>query len=165
MLRCEALNLGVSDDSVTCPSCDIDFVSNHQLRKHYFGASNQRGCCWRRINKKVTNLSVKHCRQKSKLQRNKYAKYLPKTSLRWTNTTGAPELGGCCRRLSTVVQQSRVRRRILFYQIAPICRFLSTPRSWRRSIDDYWIDTHRCQNDIVTFWNLITVRFGIDLLA
>jgi hypothetical protein len=48
-LRCETLNLGVPDDSRTCPSCSVEFDSNERLRKHYFGASNQRGCCWRRI--------------------------------------------------------------------------------------------------------------------
>lgn len=56
MLRCEALNLGLPDDCLTCPSCTVDFDSNQQLRTHYFGASNQRGCCWRRIDEKSHEL-------------------------------------------------------------------------------------------------------------
>lgn len=109
MLRCEALNLGVSDDSVTCPSCDIDFVSNHQLRKHYFGASNQRGCCWRRIDEKSHELISQALQAEVKAATKQVCQILAKNVFRDGQTQQEPLNWVAVVSIlsSTVVQQSK----------------------------------------------------------
>ena len=52
MLRCETLRLDLAVDELTCLNCDAHFDSTAKLRRHYYGLSNQRGCCWGLIERK-----------------------------------------------------------------------------------------------------------------
>jgi hypothetical protein len=49
---CESLKLDLAVEELTCLNCHVQFDSTTKLRRHYYGLSNQRGCCWRLIEQK-----------------------------------------------------------------------------------------------------------------
>jgi hypothetical protein len=45
-VKCVKLNLDLPHDKQICISCETEFDTREQLNRHFYGASNQRGCCW-----------------------------------------------------------------------------------------------------------------------
>ena len=56
--KCQDLNIRLAsgDGDRACPTCGIEFDSDEDLRKHFFGRANQRGCCWTKIRMEQYNL-------------------------------------------------------------------------------------------------------------
>ncbi|KAI2511109.1 hypothetical protein MHU86_3244 [Fragilaria crotonensis] len=49
---CESLKLDLAVEELTCLNCHVQFDSTPKLHRHYYGLPNQRGCCWRLIERK-----------------------------------------------------------------------------------------------------------------
>lgn len=109
IMKCAALRLSFpkEDEQQVCPSCEVVFDEREQLHRHYYGAPNQRGCCWRLIDRKHHELLDEALQADVKatmgqlfelLGKQVYQRGSPNKALTWKEVMGI---------LSSVVAQSK----------------------------------------------------------